>query len=170
MAKHSAGLLLYRKGDKGYEVLLIHPGGPFWAKKDAGSWSMPKGEYDPMEQPLIAAKREFSEEIGQPAPEGNYLDLGEVKQPSGKLIQAFALETDVDLAKFESNTFEMEWPPKSGQQQSFPEADRAEWFTLGKAGRKLLKGQLPFLETLTKQLGASPADELADSPQVSLFD
>src|SRR5688572_32146264 len=134
--KLSAGILLYRKSSLGYEVLLVHPGGPFWARKDVGSWSMPKGEFEDGEQPLVAAKREFAEEIGAPAPDGRYQTLGEIKQSSGKVVHAFALESDFNLEKFHSNMFEMEWPPKSGQKQEFPENDRAAWVPIGQARQK----------------------------------
>jgi predicted NUDIX family NTP pyrophosphohydrolase len=167
-AKHSAGILLYRKAASGSEVLIVHPGGPFWAKKDMGSWSMPKGEFDPDEDALHAAKREFKEETGLTPPEGNYLDLGEVKQPSGKIVRAFALEADVDLKNFKSNLFELEWPPKSDQKQQFPEADKAAWTPLNVAAQRLVKGQVPFLTILADQLGQNLEDEVVE-PQISLF-
>lgn len=167
MAKLSAGILLYRKTPDGYEVLLVHPGGPFWAKKDLGAWSMPKGEFDQDEEPLAAAKREFTEEIGAPPPEGDYQSLGEAKQSSGKIVHAFALEADFDLENFQSNMFEMEWPPKSGKKQEFPENDKAAWVPLTVANQKLVKGQVPLLEELARRLEqelAPPKD-----PQTSLF-
>ena len=133
VAKQSAGILLYRQGAKGPEVLLVHPGGPFWAKKDRGAWSIPKGEFDPDEESLAAAKREFEEETGSPAPGGEYQSLGENKQSSGKVVHIFVLEADFDLSRFQSNQFEMEWPPKSGQEQQFAEVDKAAWTPLAKA-------------------------------------
>ena len=169
MAKSSAGVLLYRKVLDGYEVLLVHPGGPFWANKDQGSWSIPKGEFDEDEAPLAAAKREFEEEIGAAAPDGRYLALGEAKQSSGKIVHAFALESDFNLEKFHSNMFDMEWPPKSGKQQEFPENDKAAWLSLAAARQKLVKGQAGFIEALAERLGADLPDTDA-STQPSLFD
>ncbi len=130
------------------EVLLGHMGGPFWAKKDAGGWSVPKGEYEPDETPEAAARREFQEELGLPAPEGEYLPLGEVKQSGGKVVTVWAVEGDLDPAQVVPGTFEMEWPPRSGRTQEFPEVDRAAWFGLAEAEEKLLKGQRPFLARL----------------------
>jgi predicted NUDIX family NTP pyrophosphohydrolase len=148
MAKHSAGLLLYRgRGDE-TEVLLGHMGGPFWAKKDAAAWSLPKGELDPDESPEKAARREFEEELGLPAPDGEYVELGVVKQPGGKVVTAWAVEADLDPAAVVPGTFTMEWPPRSGRRQEFPEVDRVEWFPLAVAREKLVKGQLPFLDRL----------------------
>jgi predicted NUDIX family NTP pyrophosphohydrolase len=168
MAKQSAGILLYRRAKSGYEVLLIHPGGPFWAKKDLGAWSIPKGEFDG-EDALEAAKREFGEETGLTAPAGEYTLLGEAKQPSGKLVRVFALEADVNLERFHSNMFTMEWPPKSGQQQEFPEADRAAWYTLSAAKRKLVKGQVVFIDRLAEKLGLTPEEDPHVGVQASLF-
>jgi predicted NUDIX family NTP pyrophosphohydrolase len=153
MPKQSAGILLFRHSPGGAEVLIVHPGGPFWAKKDAGAWSIPKGEFEEGENPETAAKREFEEEIGAPAPVGNYLSLGEAKQRSGKIVHAFALEDDFNLELFKSNMFTMEWPPKSGVEQEFPECDRAAWVTLKTAKKKLVSGQVPLLEVLAKELG-----------------
>lgn len=168
MAKQSAGILLYRTNNTGFEVLLIHPGGPFWAKKDTGAWSIPKGEFTEDEQPLAAAKREFAEELGIPVPDGEYVELGMVKQSGGKVVYAWAVPGDFDPSALKSNTFTMEWPPKSGQEQAFPEVDRAAWMGLPKAETKLLKGQLPFLAVLTEKLG--PLAQTPASPeQVSLF-
>ena len=147
MAKTSAGLLMFRKHDGTVEVLLVHPGGPFWTKKDEGAWSIPKGEYSQSEDPLKAAKREFNEETGFTA-EGDFKPLEPVVQPSGKKVTAWAVEGDCDPAKCKSNSFSMEWPPHSGNQQQFPEIDRAEWFTIEQAKKKILKGQLPLLEQL----------------------
>ena len=170
MPKHSAGIVLYRPAKKGWEVLIVHPGGPFWAKKDKAAWSIPKGEYAPEEDALAAAKREFTEEIGSPPPDGDYLDLGEVKQPSGKLVHVWALQHDFDLANFKSNMFEMEWPPRSGQKQQFEEADKAAWVSLATATVKLVKGQVAFIEKLAEQLGAtSTTDEPDEAGQTSLF-
>jgi len=148
MSKLSAGILLYRGEGTAREVLLVHPGGPFWAKKDKGAWSIPKGEYAEGEDPLSVAKREFAEELGSPPPEGRYIELGELKQPSGKRITAFAVAGDFDPAGLKSNLFELEWPPKSGRMRSFPEVDRAQWFTLAEAREKILPGQAPFIDRL----------------------
>ena len=127
MSKKSAGLLLFRETIAGVEVLLVHPGGPFWARKDDGSWSIPKGEFADDEEPLAAAKREFEEEVGAP-PAGDFVPLDPVRQPSGKLVLAWAVRSDFDPSKLTSNTFSVEWPPRSGRQQEFPEVDRAAWF------------------------------------------
>lgn len=150
--KQSAGFLLYRRTDGGIQLLLVHPGGPFWAKKDLGAWSIPKGEYEQGEDPLMAARREFEEELGRPPPVGDGIALGDIKQPGGKLITAFALEGDLDPAALSSNYFEMEWPPKSGRKQSFPEVDRAAWFGETEARTKILKGQAPFIDRLLERL------------------
>lgn len=149
MKKQSAGILLYRKTAQGLDVLLVHPGGPFWARRDLGAWSVPKGEFTEDEDVLTAAKREFAEETGMPAPDGDYQSLGQAKQPSGKIVYVFALQADFDTRKFKSNMFTMEWPPKSGQQQQFPECDKAAWFTLETAKQKIVKGQLDVLGKLT---------------------
>ena len=150
--KTSAGILLFRRSGKVTEVLLGHMGGPFWAKKDAGGWSVPKGEYEPGETPEAAARREFQEELGLPAPEGEYLPLGEVKQSGGKVVTVWAVEGDLDPAQVVPGTFGMEWPPRSGRTQEFPEVDRVAWFGLAEAEEKLLKGQRPFLVRLTETL------------------
>ncbi len=134
------------------EVLLGHMGGPFWAKKDAGGWSVPKGEYEPDETPEAAARREFQEELGLPAPEGEYLALGELKQSGGKVVTVWAVEADLDPGRVVPGTFEMEWPPRSGRMQEFPEVDRVAWFGLAEAEEKLLKGQRPFLVRLADRL------------------
>jgi predicted NUDIX family NTP pyrophosphohydrolase len=155
-AKHSAGLLLHRGPREALEVLLVHPGGPFWARRDAGAWSIPKGEYEPPEQPLDAARREFAEELGSAPPTGPLLDLGSVEQRSGKLIQAWALAADLDISAITSGLFEIEWPPRSGVRRQFPEVDRAQWFDLRTAREKLVGGQVPFLDTLTRLLDANP--------------
>jgi predicted NUDIX family NTP pyrophosphohydrolase len=147
--KRSAGILLHRRGaDGAREVLLVHPGGPFWAKKDAGAWSIPKGEYDDGEDARAAALREFAEELGTPAPEGDLVDLGEVRQRSGKTVVAWALEGDADADAIRSNTFTMEWPPRSGRMQEFPEVDRAGWFALDEAREKLNSAQAELLDRL----------------------
>jgi predicted NUDIX family NTP pyrophosphohydrolase len=155
MPEQSAGILLYRLTGAEPEVLLVHPGGPFWAKKDDGAWSIPKGLYEPGEEPLAAAQREFAEETGL-TPAGDFLPLGSFRQPSGKVIVAFAVAGDFDLASFRSNSFELEWPPRSGRVRSFPEADRAGWFTLEQARQKLNKGQVAIVEALAKHLGTKP--------------
>jgi predicted NUDIX family NTP pyrophosphohydrolase len=154
MPKRSAGIVMYREVGSTRELLLVHPGGPFWAKKDEGAWSIPKGEYEPDEDPLAAAKREFAEELGSAPPEGGYLDLGEVVQPSRKRLVVFAIEGDFDPATLTSNLFEIEWPPKSSQMQSFPEVDRAAWFAPDEARKKILPGQVPFIDRLLARLGA----------------
>jgi predicted NUDIX family NTP pyrophosphohydrolase len=153
--KRSAALLVYRRGgEDGLEVLVGHMGGPFWARKEARAWSIPKGEYDGAEAPLAAARREFEEEIGSAAPQGPVADLGELRQPGGKVIVTFAVEGDLDLSGFRSNTFTMEWPRGSGQVREFPEIDRAEWMSLGRAADMLVKGQVPILDALRERLGA----------------
>jgi predicted NUDIX family NTP pyrophosphohydrolase len=159
-SKKSAGLLLFRETTAEVEVLLVHPGGPFWAKKDEGSWSIPKGEFSEDEEPLAAAKREFEEEMGVP-PTGDFVQLEPLRQPSGKLVFAWALRADFDPSMLKSNMFSMEWPPKSGRQQEFPEVDRAAWFAVEAARLKILKGQAPFLDQLLGRL------RTADGPPVS---
>jgi predicted NUDIX family NTP pyrophosphohydrolase len=149
--RQSAGLLLYRRNGDGVEVLLGHPGGPFWRNKDLGSWSIPKGLIAEGEKPLAAARREFTEETGH-RPRGKSLPLGEARQPGGKRVQAWAVEGDWDAASLKSNMFEMEWPPRSGRRHSFPELDRAEWFDLAEAQTKILKGQAIFLTRLLEKL------------------
>jgi predicted NUDIX family NTP pyrophosphohydrolase len=154
MGKQSAGILLYRGG----EVLLVHPGGPFWAKKDAGAWSIPKGEYEEGDDPRVAALREFEEELGSALPAGTELvELGTVKQKSGKRITAFAAEGDLDADTISSNTFEMEWPPRSGRMQAFPEVDRAGWFSIEEAREKLNPAQAEFLVRLPPPRSGRPA-------------
>lgn len=149
----SAGILLYRRRDGALEVLLVHPGGPAWARRDAGAWSIPKGELDNGEAPLAAARREFAEELGTELPDGEAVDLGEVRQKSGKLVTAWAVGGDLDPATVVSNTFEMQWPPRSGRTQTFPEVDRADWFSLEAAADKLNPGQVPLLDRLREALG-----------------
>ncbi|MBN1359871.1 MAG: NUDIX domain-containing protein [Sedimentisphaerales bacterium] len=150
MARQSAGILMYRQRER-LEVLLVHPGGPFWARKDTGAWSIPKGEYAAGQDPLKAAQREFREETGLAA-EGPFAPLGSVKQPGGKTVTAWALEGDCDPNGLTSNTFSMEWPPRSGKQQEFPEVDRAAWFDLETAQSKIHQGQIPLLEALQRIL------------------
>lgn len=142
--------MLFRETLSHLEVLLVHPGGPFWAKKDAGSWSIPKGEFEENEDPLTAAVREFEEETGF-AVAGSPIPLEPLRQPSGKVVYAWAMKEDLDPARLKSNTFSMEWPPKSGRQQGFPEIDRAEWFTIELAIQKILKGQAGFLAQLQEK-------------------
>jgi len=153
MVAKSAGLLLYRTTDQGeVEVLIAHPGGPFWAGKDEGAWTVPKGEYDPGADPLAAAYREFREETGFDAPGGATISLGELRQPGGKRVTVWALEGDLDVAQASSNTFEIEWPPRSGKVREFPEVDRLEWAGVSRARTKLLAGQVPFLDRLLDAL------------------
>jgi predicted NUDIX family NTP pyrophosphohydrolase len=155
MVARSAGLLLYRVSDDGVvEVLLTHPGGPFWARKDVGVWSIPKGEYEDDENPLAAAYREFREEIGFDAPAADPHPLGERRQPSGKRVIAWSLHGDLDVTHAVSNTFELEWPRNSGKTREFPEVDRVEWMSVARARSKLLKGQVPFLDELMNQAAA----------------
>lgn len=148
MPGRSAGILLFRRIDAVTEVLLGHPGGPFWARKDDGAWSIPKGEYADDEEPLAAARREFVEELGLAVPDGEVVELGEVKQSGGKVVTAFGVGSDLDITDSVSNTFEMEWPPKSGKLQAFPEVDRVEWFALYTAQVKINKAQRLFLDRL----------------------
>ena len=150
--RQSAGLLLYRRRRGSLEVLLVHMGGPFWAHRDAGAWSIPKGEHDSTEEPLAAARREFGEETGLEAPPEEALDLGEARQSSGKRVRAFAIESDLTVGEISSNTFELEWPRRSGQLRSFPEVDRAQWFELDAARERIVKGQLPLLDALRERL------------------
>jgi predicted NUDIX family NTP pyrophosphohydrolase len=152
MPKRSAGILLYRRRHGALEVLLVHPGGPFWAKKDSGAWSIPKGECSDEEDPLTVAKREFAEETGARI-EGECLLLGDIVQAGRKIVTAFALEGDLDPAGLRSNTFELEWPPKSGRKAVFPEVDRAQWFSPVTAAQKILPGQRAFIERLVEALG-----------------
>jgi predicted NUDIX family NTP pyrophosphohydrolase len=146
-------LLFDQPPDGELRVMLVHMGGPFWARKDAGAWSIPKGEYDPGEDPLEAAQREFAEELGTPAPSGEMIDLGEIKQRGGKRVRAWAVRAYMDVSNITSNTFEMQWPPGSGRMQRFPEVDRADWFDLSSARNKLVQGQVAFLEALADRLG-----------------
>jgi len=148
MPRLSAGVLLYRTRDGVVEVLLAHPGGPFWARKDDGAWSIPKGEYTDGEDPWAAARREFFEELTLPVPDGTRIELGSLKQPGGKVVNAFAVQGDLDVTDARSNTFEMEWPKGSDTMREFPEVDRVGWFTVAQARTKLLKGQRTFLDRL----------------------
>ncbi|MDT5188379.1 MAG: hypothetical protein QOI28_630 [Mycobacterium sp.] len=152
MPKRSAGLLLYRVIDGVTEVLIGHPGGPFWARKDDGAWSIPKGEYADDEDPWTAAQREFREEIGFDVPAGPRLELAPVKQPGGKIVTAFAVRGDLDVTDSKSNTFELEWPRGSGKVREFPEIDRVAWLSVAEARLKLLKGQWPLLDGLVEHL------------------
>ena len=154
MPRRSAGILLYRRSRGAVEVLLVHPGGPFWARKDEGAWSIPKGEYAPGEEALAAARREFAEETGARAPDGQPIPLGAFRQPSGKIVEAWAIEGDFDPSTLKSNTCVVEWPPRSGRTCEVPEVDRAGWFSLEEAARKLQKGQRPILDVLLQRLGA----------------
>jgi len=148
MPRLSAGVLLYRTRDGVVEVLLAHPGGPFWARKDDGAWSIPKGEYTDGEDPWAAARREFFEELTLPVPDGTRIEFGSLKQPGGKVVTAFAVQGDLDVTDARSNTFEMEWPKGSDTMREFPEVDRVGWFTVAQARAKLLKGQRTFLDRL----------------------
>ena len=149
--KQSAGVVLYRLRDSKVEIFLVHPGGPFWAKKDAGAWSIPKGEFADDENPLATAKREFAEETGCII-DGDFIELTPVKQPGGKLVYAWAIEGDCRAESIKSNLFTLEWPPRSGKRKEFPEVDRAAWFDLTTAKDKILKGQVALLEDLQRKL------------------
>jgi predicted NUDIX family NTP pyrophosphohydrolase len=151
MPERSAGILLYRRGSAELEIFLVHPGGPFWARKDKDAWSIPKGRYEEGEEPLAAARREFREETGQEA-EGSCVRLGEFRQPGGKRVTAYALEGDCDETAIRSNLFSLEWPPRSGKKQEFPEVDRAAWFTADQAEEKLHKGLKPLVAALRAKL------------------
>ena len=154
MPTRSAGILLHRGGADGREVLLVHPGGPVWARRDHGAWSIPQGEYDPDEDPRLAARREFEEELGSALPgDAELRELGEVRQKNGKLVVAWAVEGDLAATAARSNTFELEWPPRSGRRQEFPEIDRAEWFAVARAREKLLPAQVAFLDRLEEVAG-----------------
>jgi predicted NUDIX family NTP pyrophosphohydrolase len=155
MPKRSAGLLMYRRNGRDFSVLLVHPGGPFWAKKDLGAWSIPKGEYADGEDPLAVARREFEEETGA-RPQGEFEPLGEIRQAGGKRVSAWAVEGDFDPAHLVSNMFELEWPPRSGRKARFAEVDRAEWFSLDVARKKILPGQRPFIDRLAELIARQP--------------
>lgn len=158
MARRSAGILLFRRTGSALELLLVHPGGPFWTRKDDGAWSIPKGEYDEaQDDPRAAALREFEEELGQPLPAPvsdahPLIELGSVKQPGGKIVTAWAAPGDLDADAIVSNTFGLEWPPRSGKLQDFPEVDRAAWFGVDEARVKILRGQLPFIDALVSTI------------------
>ncbi|MCZ4094063.1 NUDIX domain-containing protein [Sinorhizobium psoraleae] len=158
MPKRSAGILLYKHENGALRVLLVHPGGPFWSNRDLGAWSIPKGEYDPDEQPEAAARREFLEETGITM-NGALELLGELRQKSGKLVTAYAGESDLDITDIRSNMFEMEWPPHSGKTQAFPEVDRAGWFSVPEAREKINASQLPFIDRLETLHGKTPPPE-----------
>jgi predicted NUDIX family NTP pyrophosphohydrolase len=153
MAKRSAGILLYRLPGDAPEVLLVHPGGPFWARKDRGAWSIPKGEYEQGDDPRACALREFEEELGTPLPSAALADLGTITQRAGKLVTAWAAEGDFDTARVHSNSFTMEWPPKSGVVREFPEIDRAEWFEIAEARQRIIPAQAELLDRLLAHLG-----------------
>ena len=154
MPQRSAGILLFRRRRGAIEVLLAHPGGPFWAKKDEGAWSIPKGVYEPGEDGLSAARREFAEETGAQT-EGEAVALGAFRQSSAKTVDVWAIEGEFDPAHLRSNTFTLEWPPRSGRRREVPEIDRVQWFALDEASRKMLKGQRPILQALLRGLGIS---------------
>jgi predicted NUDIX family NTP pyrophosphohydrolase len=155
MAKRSAGLLLYRRGAHGLEVFLVHPGGPLWAKKDLGAWSVPKGEYGQDEDPLAAAQREFTEETGFPV-SGPFVELGTIRQASGKLVSVWAVEGDCHPEALVSNLCEIEWPPRSGRRMEIPEVDRGAWFSLEGATERILDSQRPLLDLLVQKIGPGP--------------
>ena len=154
--RRSAGLLLYREQGAGLEVLLVHPGGPLWTRRDVGAWSIPKGEYLDGEDPLDAARREFEEELGSAPPAGEAADLGEVRQKSGKRVRGWALAGDLDATRITSNTFQLEWPPRSGELIEIPEVDRAAWFGLDAAREKINPAQVQLLDRLEQLLGSNP--------------
>lgn len=171
MKAHSAGLIVFRQTGEQPEVLLAHMGGPFHAKKDNGHWSIPKGLVEDNENPLETAKREFSEELGLKAPDGNYIELGDIDQHNNKVVTAWAIEADIDVSSIKSNTFEMEWPPRSGQKQEFPEIDRASWFGLAEAAQKTVRGQAELFERLADFLHVpfEPKETPEPPQQKSLF-
>lgn len=152
MGKKSAGIILYRKKNHRLEIMLVHPGGPFWAKKDAGAWSIPKGEFDDDENPLAAAKREFEEETGQKVTTKDFIELLPVKNKSGKIVYAFAAEEDFDTTNITSNLIWVDWPPRSGKRMEVPEVDKAEWFDVETTKEKILAYQVPLIEELTNRI------------------
>jgi predicted NUDIX family NTP pyrophosphohydrolase len=162
MPKQSAGLLMYRRRSGAVEVFLVHPGGPFWAKKDLGAWTIPKGEYSDREQALAAAIREFTEETGFTVPpsQDQYLNLGTIRQAGGKLVSVWAVEGDCDPAELVSNTFELEWPPRSGRMAEFPEVDRGAWFPVAEARERILKSQELLLDLLEQRLNAAKPESV----------
>ncbi len=168
MKKHSAGLIVYRKKDNTLEVLLAHMGSPWWAKKDKGAWTIPKGEYLEDEEPLHAAKREFKEELGQEPPSGELIELGQIEQNNNKTVIAWAVEADIDISAIKSNTVSIEWPPRSGKTQEFPEIDRAAYMNLADAASRIVVGQSILLERLAEKLGAVVEPEKTPQ-QGSLF-
>lgn len=155
MPARSAGILLHHRRGDALEVLLVHPGGPAWARRDIGAWSIPKGEYDAADDPLAAARREFEEELGMPPPDGEAHELGEVRQKSGKLVRAWAIAGDLDTEAIDSNTCEVEWPPRSGKVIEIPEVDRAEWFLLELARERINPGQVELLDRLEQSVRAA---------------
>ena len=157
MARQSAGILLYRMAGGEPEVLLVHPGGPFWAKKDAGAWSMPKGEYEAGEDPLSCARREFEEELGTASPDAGLIELGTVRQAGGKVVTAWAVRGDFDPAGLRSNSFSIEWPPRSGEIREFPEVDRAQWFPPADARERIVPAQAAFIDRLVESVAARRA-------------
>jgi len=163
MATRSSGILLFKRPAPAGEllVLIAHMGGPFWIGKDVQAWSIPKGEFDPGEDPLTAAYREFEEELGHPVPDGKVVELGEFRQPSGKRLSVFVIEADFDTSSVTSNEFEMEWPKGSGEMKRFPEIDRAEWMRIDEARRRLVRGQVPALDALVERL-REPSSESAE--------
>jgi len=161
MPKHSAGIMLYRKVNSSAEVFLVHPGGPFWAKKDLAAWSVPKGEYLEDEEPLAAAKREFNEETSMHVPTDDLRELGDVKY-GNKILRVWMGEGNIDARRVKSSTIKIEWPPKTGRIQEFPEVDRAGWFTLDVARTKLVKGQIPLIDMAEQALGLGPSDGAMD--------
>lgn len=172
MNVHSGGILLFRYSDGRLQIMLVHPGGPFWARKDDGAWSIPKGLFEENEVALEAAKREFAEETGFDA-DGEFVELGELKQPSKKIVHAWALEKDLDTSKIKSNTFTLEWPANSGKVKTYPEIDKGQWFDIDEARKKILKGQAEFIDRLIDRLryvppatNTNPSD---DPEQGSLF-
>jgi len=169
MAKTSAGLLMYRNAVRTLQVLLVHPGGPFWAKKDDGAWSIPKGEFGEAEVPLDAAIREFNEETGL-TPGGPFIPLGSAKQPGGKVVSVWTFHGDWDPATLRSNVFVLEWPPKSGMTREFPEVDRAAWFDTREARRKILPGQVTFIDQVEALVSKGSNVGAAEQRQRSLFD
>jgi predicted NUDIX family NTP pyrophosphohydrolase len=168
MGKKSAGILLYRLTNNFLEVLLVHHGGPFWIKKDLNFWSIPKGEFSDEEDPLQAAKREFEEEIGTPL-SGNFIELSPVQQKGGKLVYCYASKGDIDPKIIKSNTFEIEWPPKSGEKQSFPEIDRGEWFGVSEGKIKIIESQAALIDELIKKLKL-PKDQISKESYKANFD
>lgn len=168
MKAHSAGLIVYRIKDGRPEVLLAHMGTPWWAKKDIGAWTIPKGLVEENEAPFEAAKREFQEELSLTLPEGNFVELGDIEQHNRKIVSAWAIEADPDISWIKSNTTTIEWPPRSGQQQEFPEIDRAAWFGLAEAGQKAVRGQAELFKRLAEKLDM-PFEPTEPPQQGSLF-